>query len=201
MYMDYSGLWKLLIDRNMTKADLMELTGISSRVIAKLSKNETVTTDTIARICGALQCGVCDVMECVSEDRMSVYSAYRKFGKTVDKNELYRTVVFSKNGQNYVVYTTNATATKATHIDCRENGTVYWEQYYPFGSMTGPTRVESVLIKPLRQKDTVPIVVIKGKPAVITGLDEGMFVSAHGKLKTDTDVYVMSEHAFKLFAP
>ena len=38
MYMDYSKLWKLLIDKGMAKTDLLELTGISSRVLAKLSK-------------------------------------------------------------------------------------------------------------------------------------------------------------------
>lgn len=200
MYMNYSGLWKLLIDRNMTKTDLMEMTGISSRVIAKLSKNEVVTTDTIARICGALQCDVGDVMECVSDDSMSVYSAYRKSGETVDENDLYRTVTFSKSGQNYVIYATKATATKATHIECRKDGTVYWVQFYLFGGISSPTRVEKVLIKPTRQKDTVTIVLIKGKPGVITGLDDGMFVSAHKQLKNDTEVYVMSESAFKLFA-
>lgn len=201
MYMNYSRLWKLLIDKNMTKSDLMEMTGISSRVIAKLSKNETVTTDTIARICEALQCDVCEILECVSDDLMSVYSAYRKFGKTMEENNLYQTVVFSKSGKNYVVYVTKFKATKATHIECREDGTVYWVQFYPFGGICTASRVENVLIKPSRQKDTIAIVLIKGKPGIITGLDEGMFVSAHGELKNDTDVYVMSESAFKLFAP
>lgn len=199
MYMNYSGLWKLLIDRNMTKADLMEITGISSRVIAKLSKNKTVTTDTIARICCALQCDVQEVMECVSDDSMSVYGAYQKFGKKVSENDLYQTVTFSKSGQNYVVYVTKAAATKATHIECRQNGTVYWVQFYPFGGISRPSRVEKVLIKPSRPKDTVAILLVKGKPGMITGLDDGMFVSVHRKLKNDTDVYVMSESAFKLF--
>ena len=99
MHMNYSRLWKLLADRNMTKADLMEITGISSRVIAKLSKNKAVTNDTIARICCALQCDVQEIMECVSDDSMSVYSAYRKYGKTVDENSLYKTVAFSKSGR------------------------------------------------------------------------------------------------------
>ena len=63
MYMDYSKLWKLLVDKSMSKTDLMEITGISSRVLAKLSKNETVTTDTIARICFALNCDVGDILK------------------------------------------------------------------------------------------------------------------------------------------
>ena len=50
----------------------MEITGISSRVLAKLSRNETVTTDTIARICNALKCDVGDVMECVDNEKLSL---------------------------------------------------------------------------------------------------------------------------------
>ena len=201
MHMNYSRLWKLLADRNMTKADLMEITGISSRVIAKLSKNKAVTNDTIARICCALQCDVQEIMECVSDDSMSVYSAYRKYGKTVDENSLYKTVAFSKSGQDYIVYVTKSTATKATHIECRNNGTVYWVQFYILGGVSKPSRVEKALIKPTHQKDTVSIVLIKGKPTLVTGLDDGMFVSAHRKLKKDTDVYVMTESEFKLFEP
>lgn len=201
MYMDYSGLWKLLIDRNMTKTDLMELTGLSSRVIAKLSKNETVTTDTIARICGALQCDAGEIMKCVSEDNLSVYAAYRRCGKTVEENDLYRTVAFSKGEENYIVYATKDTATKHTDIECREDGTVYWTQYYPLSGGYYPARVEKVLIKPKRQPDTVVIVLIKGKPRVMVGLDDGKFVSARRPLKNETDIYVMSEGAFKAFSP
>ena len=50
MYIDYSNLWKLMAEKGLSKSDLMELTGLSSRIIAKIAKNETVTTDTIARI-------------------------------------------------------------------------------------------------------------------------------------------------------
>ena len=50
MYIDYSKLWKLLIDKNMTKTELMDETGLSSRIIAKLSKNETVTTETLVKL-------------------------------------------------------------------------------------------------------------------------------------------------------
>ena len=35
MYIDYGKLWKLLVDKSMSKTDLMEITGISSRVLAK----------------------------------------------------------------------------------------------------------------------------------------------------------------------
>ena len=58
----------------------------------------------------------------------------------------------------------------------------------------------SVLIKPKRDRDEIVIVLIKGKPGVITGLDEGHFVSAHGEVRSEDDIYVMSEAAFKVFA-
>ncbi|MBR3894226.1 MAG: helix-turn-helix transcriptional regulator [Clostridia bacterium] len=200
MYMDYSKLWKLLIDKGMTKTDLLELTGISSRVLAKLSKNETVTTDTLARICDALTCDVCDIMECVSEDRLSIYSAYKKRGVVTEKNELYKAVRFSVGERAYVVYQSLHVATKNTHIECRESGTVYWKQFYPVGHLALTPEV-NVLIKPPRSsaEETV-IVLIKGKPSVIKGLDENGFVSSRGTPKKPTDVFVMSEAAFKLFA-
>ena len=199
MYIDYSRLWKLLIDRGITKTELSSLTGISSRVIAKMSKNQTVTTDTIARICEVLDCGVEDVMECVSENRLSLYEYYKKFGKVIEENELTKRIEFTKDGQKFVLYITRAAATKATHIHCKDDGSVYREVLYPFGGYTNPSRVESVLVKPQRKADETVIVVIKGKPGIITGLDEGIFVSSRGKIKTNKDIYVMSETAFKLF--
>ncbi len=200
MYIDYSKLWKLLVDKNMSKTDLMEITGISSRVLAKLSKNETVTTDTIARICSALNCEVGDIMECVSEERLSVYAAYKKFGECVADNELFKTVRFAIAGQKYMVYQSKQVATKATHIYCEEDGAIYWEHFYPIGHI-GTTSEKALLIKPCRRTDEVVIVLIKGKPAVIAGLDENGFVSSRGVQKNKSDIYVMSESALKLFIP
>lgn len=200
MYMDYSKLWKLLIDKNMSKTDLMELTGISSRVLAKLSKNETVTTDTVARICSALSCNVGDIMECVNKKNLSVYAAYKRLGVCVAENELYKTVKFTIGAQPYTVYQSRQTATKATHIYCGEDGAVYWEQFYPVGHIA-ITPVKTFLIKPCQNLDEIVIVLIKGKPAVIVGLDENGFISSRGIRKNKNDVYVMSEAAFKIFTP
>jgi len=199
MYIDYTKLWKLLIDKGMSKTDLLELTGISSRVLAKLSKNETVTTDTIARICTALDCDVSDIMECAREEKLSVYGHYKKYGKIAEKNELYSTVQFAAGEQAYTVYVTNATAKRGTTICCEKDQTVYWEQMQPNGPF--PIKERSVLIKPKGEEKTVVIVLIKGKPSTISGLDEGIFVSSRGLRRQDSDVYVMSEAAFKVFAP
>lgn len=197
MYMDYSKLWKLLIDKGMSKTDLLALTGISSRVLAKLSKNETVTTDTLARICAALECNVGDIMDCVSERELSVYAAYKKLGVVTEQGEWVQTVRFSVGERQFVVCVSNRSATKATHIVCGEDGTVYWKQLYAVGISCVPEQV--ALIKPPRTSDETVIVLIKGKPGIIRGLDENGFVSARGTCKKPTDVYVMSEAAFKLF--
>jgi len=199
MYIDYSNLWKLLIDKGMTKTELLDVTGLSSRVLAKLSKNQTVTTDTIAKICTALDCNVSDIMEAVSEESLSLYQHYQRFGKVIAENDAYKTVEFTASGQKYTVYVSRKAATRATHIHCKRDKTVYWEQLYILGGFACPSREESILIRPEKKKDEQVIVLIKGKPGIITGLDENGFVSAHGAAKEDSDIYVMSEAAFKIF--
>ena len=201
MYIDYSNLWKLMAEKGLSKSDLMELTGLSSRIIAKLAKNETVTTDTIARICTALSCDVGDVMQCSSENKLSIYNAFRSFGKITEENDLYRKVTFEINTQRYAVYISKNSATKATRIYCEADNTVYWEQYYMMGGICTPSVVKSVLVKPKRERDEITLVVIKGKPGTIVGLDEGTWVSAKkGKLDSAKDIFVMSEAVFKLFS-
>ena len=59
----YNKLWKLLIDKNMNKTDLRLAAGITTTALAKLGKNENVTTDVLVKICTALQCDISDIME------------------------------------------------------------------------------------------------------------------------------------------
>lgn len=201
MYIDYSNLWKLLAEKGLSKSDLMEVTGLSSRIIAKLAKNETVNTDTIARICTALSCNVGDVMQCLSESKLSIYNAFRSLGKTVEENDNYKKVTFELNAQKYAVYISKKTANKATRIYCGEDNTVYWEQQYIMGGHCSPYVVKGVLVKPERAKEEITFAVIKGKPGVIVGLDEGIWVSAKkGRLDSLKDIFVMSEAVFKLFS-
>ncbi len=63
MKTDYRKLWKLLIDRKMTKGDLRKLSGISSVTLAKLGKGDNVTTDVLLKICQTLDCGISDIMD------------------------------------------------------------------------------------------------------------------------------------------
>lgn len=65
MRISYNKLWKLLIDKNMSKKQLREVTGLSSSSIAKLGKGENITTDVLLRICEKLECNISDIMEIV----------------------------------------------------------------------------------------------------------------------------------------
>jgi DNA-binding Xre family transcriptional regulator len=65
MAVSYNKLWKLLIDKKMNKQDLRLATGVSTTVIAKLSKGKSVTTDVLLKICYALDCDFADIMEAV----------------------------------------------------------------------------------------------------------------------------------------
>lgn len=67
MSVSYKKLWKLLIDKNMKKKDLRKLAGISSASMAKLGKNENITTDILVKICSSLECDIGDIMEIIDE--------------------------------------------------------------------------------------------------------------------------------------
>ena len=68
MAASYKKLWKLLIDRDMKKKDLRMLTGLSSSTIAKITKNEPVSTDVLVKICSVLQCDIGDIMEMIPDE-------------------------------------------------------------------------------------------------------------------------------------
>ncbi len=198
MYIDYSKLWKLLIDKNMTKTELMQETGLSSRIIAKLSKNKTVTTETLVKICSCLNCDISDIMECKEEKSLSLYNYYIKFGIRFDETESYKTVKFDFNGRKYTVYEIKKPISKSTIIHCGDDGTIYREQLYPFGGTMRPSSVKTALIKPIKEKDETVIVLFSGKPN-FWGIDDGIFISSKNKNKKASSIYVMTETAFKLF--
>ncbi len=202
MYINYSKLWRLLAEKGLSKSDLIDLTGLSSRVIAKLTKNETVTTDTVAKICAALRCNVGDMMECSSESDLSLYHYSLAFGKTIEETDRVKTSSFVWNGQKFVLCVTKKKATKSTRIDCGEDNTVYWTQFYIAGGNGRSSVVKTPLVKPFVAADAITIVIIKGKPGTIVGLDEGIWVSAKNrKLRDKHQIFVMSEAAFKVFDP
>lgn len=60
---NYKPLWKLLIDKDMTKTELREKTSISRSTIVKMTNNEYVALDVLVRICIALNCSLDDIIE------------------------------------------------------------------------------------------------------------------------------------------
>mgnify|MGYP001625411523 FL=1 len=67
--LNYNKLWKLMIDKNINKTQLHEKARISTNAVAKMSRNETVSLETLAKVCYALDCGIGDVVEIVIEER------------------------------------------------------------------------------------------------------------------------------------
>ena len=68
MTVSYKKLWKLLIDRDLKKKDLREMSGISPATLSKLGRNETVSGEVIVKICMALHCDVGDIMEVIRDE-------------------------------------------------------------------------------------------------------------------------------------
>ena len=67
MSISYKKLWKLLIDKDMTKTQLREQADIATSTLAKLSKDEQVSMDVLLRICKTLDCGLDDIVEISKE--------------------------------------------------------------------------------------------------------------------------------------
>lgn len=63
MAVSYNKLWKKLIDLEMSKGELRVKAGISTRQLAKLGKNENVTTDVLVKVCEALKCNIDEIMD------------------------------------------------------------------------------------------------------------------------------------------
>ncbi len=67
MRISYNKLWKMLIDKNMTKMQLKDAAGISAASIAKLGKGSNITTDVLLKICKTLNCHIEDILETVDD--------------------------------------------------------------------------------------------------------------------------------------
>ncbi len=65
----YNKLWKLMIDRRMKKKDLMAVTGLSRTTIAKMGKDQNVSTEVLAKICSALNVDIGDIVEMIPENK------------------------------------------------------------------------------------------------------------------------------------
>ena len=63
----YDKLWKILIDKQMNRTDLKDKAGISFNVLAKMGKGESVSLESLHKICKTLGCNIGDVMEFADE--------------------------------------------------------------------------------------------------------------------------------------
>ena len=73
MAISYKKLWKLMIDYDMNKTQLRKKAGVSTNVLAKLSKNDSVSMDSLMRICRVFRCDIGDIVQ-VIDDTDSIYS-------------------------------------------------------------------------------------------------------------------------------
>ena len=71
MRVNYNRLWKLMIDRKLMKKDLIAMAGISTNAMAKMGKEENVSTEVLGKICAALNCRIEDIVEFIVEDEQN----------------------------------------------------------------------------------------------------------------------------------
>ena len=69
MAISYNKLWKLLVDKKMSKADLRRASGIAPNTMTKLRRDEEVTLTVLNKICAALDVNIGDIMDFVSEPK------------------------------------------------------------------------------------------------------------------------------------
>lgn len=68
MAVTYNKLRHILVDRNMMKKDLQQAAGLTNHEMMKIRTDKDITTETIEKICKALQCEVADIMEFVEKE-------------------------------------------------------------------------------------------------------------------------------------
>lgn len=68
MAVSYNKLWKLLVDKKMSKADLRKAAGIAPNTMTKLRRDEEVTLTILGRICAVLEVNIGDIMDFIPEE-------------------------------------------------------------------------------------------------------------------------------------
>ena len=70
MAISYNKLWKLLIDKKMSKADLRRAAGIAPNTMTKLRRDEEVSMTVLIKICTALDANIGDIMDLIPEEKV-----------------------------------------------------------------------------------------------------------------------------------
>ena len=73
MAISYNKLWKLFVDKKMSKADLRKAAGIAPNTMTRLRRDEEVTLSVLNRICIVLDVNIGDVMEFTNDERAGEY--------------------------------------------------------------------------------------------------------------------------------
>ena len=81
MALCYKNLWKLLIDRDMTRKVLHRVSGVSHATLAKMSRGESVTASVLDRICNSLDCRIENVLEIIPDKPCEVNPTFQIIGK------------------------------------------------------------------------------------------------------------------------
>ena len=127
-----------------------------------------------------------------------LYDAFKELKKQSSKDwftDETGLVKLELNGKKYEIFFTRKRANKYSIIHCKNN-TVEWEQFPVLPRIAGRRQgIREPIISVAPTKDSVRIVVILGKPNIITGLDEGIFRSIHKY--DEAYINVMSEARFK----
>lgn len=69
MAISYNKLWKLLIDKKMSKADLRRAAGIAPNTMTKLRRDEEVSMAVLIKICTILNANIGEIMDLIPEDK------------------------------------------------------------------------------------------------------------------------------------
>lgn len=69
MAVSYNKLWKILIDKSLSKTKLTRIAGISTNAMAKLGRNEDVRVKTLEKLCTSLECKLDDIVEIVPDEK------------------------------------------------------------------------------------------------------------------------------------
>ncbi|MBQ7829956.1 MAG: helix-turn-helix transcriptional regulator [Clostridia bacterium] len=69
MKISYNKLWKVLVDKKMSKADLRRATEMASNTMTSLRRDKKVSLDVLLRICEALDCDIGDIMSVYKEEQ------------------------------------------------------------------------------------------------------------------------------------
>lgn len=68
MAVSYNKLWKILIDKDMKKIDLMKSAKIGTSTLSKLGKNQFVSMEVLVKICKVLDCNIGDIVDFIPDE-------------------------------------------------------------------------------------------------------------------------------------